>query len=284
MLHRMRTLFQLFLAVIEIYRDRHISRGAAAVSYYLLLALFPMAGCVSVLLYRFALMPSLWYDALTWLGQVLESVGGAWETPDTGTSSVLFAAAFALLLSASAGAFRCLWLGAADITQHPIQPCADMRMRAHRMSGIAGAVIGYLFATLLFFAVYAAVFLLTVWEELTALAAHSMGANALTELLFASRYPVMLGLFLCLCIGLMRILPPHLPIRKTLPGAVFCTIGLSCVTAFFALFIRTSAKYSLVYGSLASMVLFLTWLFLCGNLLLIGIAVNAVCANDHIIK
>ena len=261
--------------MLDVYRDCHLSRGAAAVAYYLLLALFPMAGCVSVLLYRSVLIPSLWYDALTWLGNVLEAVGGTWETPDRDASSVLFAAALTLLLSASAGAFRCLCLSASDIAAYRAQP-GSVPLSSKRLSGFFGTVIGYLFATVLFFSVYAAVFLLLLWEELTALIANVMGANALTELLFASRYLVMLGLFLCLCIGLLRILLPHLPMRKTLPGAVFCTVGLSCTTAFFALFIRTSARYSLVYGSLASLVLFLTWLFLCGNLLLLGIAVNAI--------
>ena len=274
--------------VLSVYRDCHLARGSAAVAYYLLLALFPMAVCVSVLLYRHALMPSLWYEALHWLDRVFDAVGGTQTAAADGASPVLFFAALTLLLSASAGAFRCLYLSASDIVDKCGISCFANKASADRsrISGVFGAVIGYLFAAVLFFAVCGAVFLLLLWEELTSLAAHHLGAGALTELLFASRYLVMLLLFFCLCLGLLRILPPNVHgacrvlagfSRPTvLPGAVFCTAGLSVSAAFFALFMRKSAKYSLVYGSLASVILFLMWLFVCAGVILIGVAVNAV--------
>ncbi len=198
----------------------------------------------------------------------------------------LFVAALALFLSASAGAYRCLVLGAAEIAESCALVPTDSR-RTRRFSGILDAVVGYLFAAVLFVAVYAAVFLLLLWEELTALIARHVPANGITALLSVSRYLLPFLLFYALCFGLLRILPPHICAKNTdgfshsrlrpptAPGALFCTVGLCAVNAWFALFLRGSAKYALVYGSLASMILFLTWMFVCGNLLLLGIAVNA---------
>ena len=242
--------YRLIRDVLSVYRDCHPARGAAAVAYYLLLALFPMAVCVSVLLYRHALMPSLWYEALHWLDTVFDAVGGSRTDAAVGTTPVLFFAALTLLLSASAGAFRCLYMSASDITYKCGIECRASLSQS-RISGFFGAVIGYLFAAILFFAVCTAVFLLLLWEELTSFAAHRLGAGALTELLFASRYAVMLLLFFGLCTGLLRILPPNVHgihpaadrSRPTvLPGAVCCTAGLSGAAVFFTLFIRKSAK------------------------------------------
>lgn len=276
--------------LLSLYRDCHLSSGAAATAYYLLLALFPMGLCLSVLLYRYALMPSLFREALSRLFALTEQIGGVREDIDGNVPSVLFFAAMTALLSASAGAFRCLYRSAAALSAHQT-PCGLWGRAAPRsLSGIFGTIVGYLFATVLFFAVYATVFLSLLWEELTALIAHLLGGGALTELLFASRGLVLLALFFCLCLGLLSILPPsssadrrpwRVLLRETVPGALFCTCGLSGATAFFALFIRTSTRYSLIYGSLASTVLFLMWLFICANVLLLGVSVNVLLRENH---
>ena len=37
-----------------------------------------------------------------------------------------------------------------------------------------------------------------------------------------------------------------------------------------------STRYSLIYGSLASVIILLVWLYLCGNVLILGNVVNYV--------
>ena len=37
-----------------------------------------------------------------------------------------------------------------------------------------------------------------------------------------------------------------------------------------------SARYSLVYGSLASMVILMVWLYFCGNILIMGSVLNVL--------
>ena len=41
-------------------------------------------------------------------------------------------------------------------------------------------------------------------------------------------------------------------------------------------FIGMSSRYALVYGSLASLIILLVWLYLCGNILLLGAVVGRV--------
>ena len=57
-------------------------------------------------------------------------------------------------------------------------------------------------------------------------------------------------------------------------------IGLVIGTAVFSLFIGMSSRYSMVYGSLASIIILMLWFFLCGNILVLGNVVNFVLAKE----
>ena len=75
------------------------------------------------------------------------------------------------------------------------------------------------------------------------------------------------------------------PFRRMVASVVLSllfllTIYLSVVVIFtgdwFFWFIGMSSRYALVYGSLASLVILLVWLYLCGNILLLGAVVGWV--------
>ena len=60
----------------------------------------------------------------------------------------------------------------------------------------------------------------------------------------------------------------------TLPGAVAATGGVVLMSWIFSGIIAASSRYPLVYGSLASVILLMLWLFLCSQLIYLGAAVN----------
>ena len=47
-----------------------------------------------------------------------------------------------------------------------------------------------------------------------------------------------------------------------LPGAAFATAGIVVMSSVFSRLIASSTRYSLVYGSLASLILLMLWLYL----------------------
>ena len=47
-------------------------------------------------------------------------------------------------------------------------------------------------------------------------------------------------------------------------------------SAVFSWFIGMSSRYALVYGSLASLIILLVWLYFCGNILLLGAVLCSV--------
>ena len=53
-------------------------------------------------------------------------------------------------------------------------------------------------------------------------------------------------------------------------------LAIVAASVLFSWFIGMSSRYALVYGSLASLIILLVWLYLCGNLLLLGAVVGRV--------
>ena len=60
----------------------------------------------------------------------------------------------------------------------------------------------------------------------------------------------------------------------TWPGAIFATFGIVGMSLIFSGFIAVSARYSLVYGSLASVILLMYWIYLICQVIYIGAAIN----------
>ncbi|MGM9626157.1 MAG: YihY/virulence factor BrkB family protein [Eubacteriales bacterium] len=273
-------LYRAIEAVMQVYGSCNLSRSAAGLSYYLLLALFPLIICFSIVVTQFRLNEGDILRLLeSWIADDLEAIEAfTWQNPNAVSSTVIFFSALFLLIPASAGAFRCL-SHTADEIQHTVTP---KLLCSSRFGGIFGTIFSYLFAMILFLAVYISIFVMVLWEELTALLSGWIVIPAAAELLGKLRYLLLFLIFFSICYFLQYFMQPKdFSRRALLPGTCFCSVGMVLVTVYFSLFIRGSAKYSLVYGSLASMVLLLMWIFVCGNLVLLGVAINTVLHHNN---
>ncbi len=70
-------------------------------------------------------------------------------------------------------------------------------------------------------------------------------------------------------------------LRPMLVGALLCSGALVVASGAFSWFIGMSSRYSLLYGSLASIIILLLWLYLCGTILLLGAVFNRVWTKKH---
>lgn len=59
------------------------------------------------------------------------------------------------------------------------------------------------------------------------------------------------------------------------PGAIFSTLALIALSQGFSYYVSNLGNYSFVYGSLGSVIVFMTWLLLISNIILIGGEINA---------
>jgi len=64
--------------------------------------------------------------------------------------------------------------------------------------------------------------------------------------------------------------------RILLLSSLLAAAAIVGASAVFSWFIGMSSRYALVYGSLASLIILLVWLYLCGNILLLGMVVGRV--------
>jgi len=92
------------------------------------------------------------------------------------------------------------------------------------------------------------------------------------------RYLVLFSFLLLLVLTLYRVAvpPSHLNRRAALGAALATALALAACSAVFSWFIGLSSRYALVYGSLASLVILLVWLYVCGYVLLLGAVVCRV--------
>ena len=89
-----------------------------------------------------------------------------------------------------------------------------------------------------------------------------------------SRFVVLFLIILGLILVLYVLTTSHEGSRRQFPGALVAAIGMAAISILFSWLFGRSAKYPLVYGSLASMILLMVWLNLLSYMIVIGSAVN----------
>lgn len=254
----------------QLFFGHQVMRTAAQISYYLLFSIFPL------LMVVVATIGFLHLDVDSVLHAVeslpLDGVINEYITYVlTNESPTLLWTGLITAVTASSAAFRAL-------------------MR------ITGEVAGRLtFKTLLHFAVsvlMSFVLLLTIFVLLLAVVSghwllsliqRRFQVNALLTAWQWLRFPIVFALGVLALTALYRVClsKKALPQSRAWPGAVFASIALVAGTALFSMFISMSSKYSLVYGSLAGIMILMLWLFVCANILVLGSLVNCLLARRN---
>lgn len=63
-------------------------------------------------------------------------------------------------------------------------------------------------------------------------------------------------------------------ITKQIPGAIFSSITWYFITLFFSLYLNIFENFSNIYGSFASIILVMMWIYVCVYMILIGAKIN----------
>ena len=257
----------------------NILRAAAALSYYFVLSVFPLLICVNALLglahgdlqpFLLSLEPVLPREALELVREYVD-YAGAHASP-----ALLYAAVPAILLSASA-ALRVLLDTMDELFEHP------------RDTGVRRIALSVLFSVLFIAMVYLSVLVMLSGDWLFRWLEQALvlpaGFGAVTDLCGWLRYVLLFAIVILLVTIVYRIgTPKHAarPLPMTV-CALTASAALVVTSGIFSRFIGMSSRYSLLYGSLASLIILLVWLFLCGTLLLLG-AVLLRMWNDYSVK
>lgn len=259
-------------AVYTIYLDEQVPRAAAAMSYYLTMSLFPLIVCLYALLGRN-------YESMLKILELADRV----VSPETtryvkgfliyvanhSGSGMLLAAVTLLLSSASAGV-RVMQLELREI-----------RGRQSSWLGVRGWLFSLIFSLGFVAVLYFGILVMLTGPSVLAFVEKILPMLPITKSWEWLRFFVLGGLVFLTLWGVYAVSALRGGGQgPTAPGALMGTLGIVLMSMAFSAFIAVSARYPLVYGSLASIILMMFWLFLSCQMICIGAALNTVIARE----
>lgn len=259
------------LDVALIYFEKHCSRAAAELAYFLILSFFPALICLN------AVIGTLHLDVAYLLSKV----------------SLIIPAEAVNVLSEyiryiTENQSTALLIGGAAATFFPAS--SAIRSLMNIMSEIYGKRSYTGLWQIVASVAFSVLFLLTIYLSLVVLLTGNWFFHLIEN--FLHRFPrfahitlpwewqwMRFVLLFCLVMVFVMLLyrftaPREQPRPPVLLGAFLASVALVIASVIFSTFISLSSRYSLVYGSLASVVILLVWLYLLGNILILGSCVN----------
>ena len=145
-------------------------------------------------------------------------------------------------------------------------------------SMVRGMVVSILFPFGLLLTVDLSIMVVVTGQRtLRAIAEHFPFWDRMLDVWSWTRYVLLFAIF---CLFLMAVLnmaapfgTPRLPMLVT---SLVSAFALVVASGIFSWFLSMSTRYSLVYGSLVSLIILLVWLYLCGQILFLGIVFTSV--------
>ena len=266
--------------VVQTYGRLGVSRAAASLAYFLILTLFPLLVCVNFFIGLLELDPEAVFSALDpllpreSLSIILEYLTYVSGIPQSQSTPLLLASLFTILLSASAGLRTLL-------------KTMDELYQVRHVSSLRRVAVSVILSLLFLLTIYLSIvviftgdwFFQVLEERLPPPLAELIPLRLLSQLWGWLRYLLLFFCVLLLVLAVYRMgTPPPLRREKRVLRltALLSAGALVACSVLFSWFIGMSSRYSLVYGSLASLIILLVWLYFCGNILLVGAVAGRV--------
>lgn len=256
--------------VVDVYFTKRVSRAAAELAYFLILTFFPIMICISAFVNELHLdLTALVDQADPFLPEgVLVLFRDYLIYIDTNQSAaMLLSGAFLTVLFASA-AVR----GLMNI-MHELYGRATFR-------GLWQVVASVLFSVLLLATIYLSLAVVVTGNWFFHLLGRVLKLENLVDqagVWQSVKYLLLLAMVFLFILLLYRFAAPlSKPRPPVVPGALAASAALAVASMIFSVLMGNSTRYSLIYGSLASVIILLVWLYLCGNILIMGNVVNYV--------
>lgn len=252
--------------LLDIYMNDHVPRSAAEISYYITLSIFPMLICLHALLNKF--LPGVSAGLSQLKGIVpegtIETITDYLAYVSAHSSKALLTAGITGTAMTSAASFRAIHSIMADIQGVP------------RYKGFATLAYSFLFSLVFLAACYFALLVMITNDIVLGYAGNMFPQLAGLHFWSYLRFPLLLAVFTLIIYGIYRITTPA-DIHDTIfPGAIVAAVIIVLMSILFSWFISMSVNYPLIYGSLASIIILMLWVYFCGQVLIMGNAWNIV--------
>ena len=253
--------------MVELYFSAHVSRSAAELAYFLILSFFPILICINSFVGALDLDISLVLDGVERFlpGGVAFILADYVEYVTANQSPGMFLAGLFVILVSASAAVRALMKIMDDIYGKTNYP------------GPWSIVVSVGFSLLLLLTTYLSLVVLLTGNWFLRLVEGFLPINRVIWDWQWLRFVILFALVLLFISLLYRVSAPMgKPRPPVLTGAILAAVTLAGASVLFSWFIGMSSRYSLVYGSLASVIILLVWLYLCGNILILGNLFNCV--------
>ncbi len=249
----------------DTFLTRRVTRSAAEIAYYMVMALFPVIICMYDLLALILRDPTavlrivetlvLPRETQALVSEFLVYVSG-------NTSQVMFIAALFVMITSASAAFRAMAAIVSEIH-------GDKRFGI-----VSSTVVSVAFSVAFLLVLYLCVLLMLTGKHFLLWLDALMPRVSIVWSWTWLRFLVLFAILLMMILVLYRLTTPRRTSHRVLPGALFSAVGIVVMSILLSWLIGNSAKYSLVYGSLASVVILLFWFHVFGLLLILGVVLN----------
>lgn len=249
----------------DTFLTRRVTRSAAEIAYYMVMALFPVIICMYDLLALILRDPTavlrivetlvLPRETQALVSEFLIYVSG-------NTSQVMFIAALFVMITSASAAFRAMAAIVSEIH-------GDKRFGI-----VSSTVVSVGFSVAFLLVLYLCVLLMLTGKRFLLWLDALMPRVSIIWSWTWLRFLVLFAILLLMILVLYRLTTPRRTSHRVLPGALFSAVGIVVMSILLSWLIGSSAKYSLVYGSLASVVILLFWFQVFGLLLILGVVLN----------
>ena len=255
--------------LIRRYFDHHVARDSAALTYYLLFALFPL------LIFLNNLVGLLSFD--------LDALLSAMATVIP--RDVVDLAGQYLVYISRVSSKTLLWFSLVFTIYFPYR-AVNALFQSVRKAYDAGMPPQFLRQQLRVL-LYTLLFIVAIPLSILASTVSHRALDFISDYIYLSdraielwswlRF-VVLGAVLFAMIALLYVLAldEHSVRRGILPGVLASLVAWIALSMLFSLYVERAARYSVIYGSIGTIIVLLLWLYLSATMLIMGAEFNSV--------
>lgn len=252
---------------VDLFLKKQVTRSAAALSFFLTLSIFPFLLClnwlIGILNVDISAVGKLFGGFVPGetIGIILDYLAYIAQS----RSIPMLVGGLLTMASSSSAAYRTIG--------NQMDSLYERRQPRRFIHWLASFAASFVFLISVYFCI---IILLTGNWFIELLDTH-FGIGYLISRWTWIRFLVLFLFVLLMVYGLYRVSAPRQrPRLSVFWGALLTAFCLVVVSVLFSIFITYSTKYSLVYGSLASIIILMVWLYTCCNILFVGSILNVV--------
>jgi len=258
-------LFLIIKDMAEIFVKKNVTRGAAALSYYLTLSIFPLLICVSAILGNTWIVDSDLGDSLREFlpDSAFYVIYEFLRYVSRFRSDVMLVFGVIAMLTTSSAAFRSFTGTISDI------------QGSARHTGIWRGIFSFVSSIVFLLSIYISGLVILTGEWIIEVIGEQLTVIEIFEIWNWLRFVFLLLLLFCIILLIYIFSAPKgTRKRACLPGAVTAAIVLVGASMVYSHMITASLRYAILYGSLASFIILMVWLYTCGIILIMGDVLN----------